>query len=55
MQRDEAPEIWSLKRVGGPTEGVGDWMVAMETAAKLTNRRRGRLQAPSKEALTRRP
>ena len=33
MQRDESPEIWSPKRVGGATKGVGASTVAMETAA----------------------
>ena len=42
MQKGEAPtEAWSPKRVGGPTEGVGAWTVATETATKA------RLSIPS--------
>ena len=56
MNRGEAPEAWSPKRVGGPTRGVGAWTVAMETVTTArpfapveTGRVRGKRKAPEKE------
>ena len=46
--KGEAPEAWSLKRVGGATGRAGAWTVAKATTTKLTSRRRGGLQAPKK-------
>ena len=34
--KGKAPEAWSPKRVGDPTEGVGAWMVAKATATTVS-------------------